>query len=157
MVYNNLQLPARGFTLIELLLVLTILGVIAALSVSGFIANSVAQQFAGAVTETALTIQEARQRTLSAETETQFGVEISAGAITVFEGDSLVAATAIRSVVDGSAQGVVYEPALALGTTTIVFARLTGEPSATGTIVVRSIRTGATSTIRITDGGLVQY
>lgn len=157
MAYNNSPLPVRGFTLIELLLVLTILAIIAALSVSGFIANSVAQQFAGAVTDTALTIQEARQRTLTAETETQFGVEISAGMITVFEGDSLAAATAVRSGVDGSAQGVMFEPTLTLGTTTIVFARLTGEPSATGTIVVRSIRTGATSTVRITDSGLVQY
>lgn len=149
MAYNKAS-HTDGFTVLELLLVIGLMAVIAGFLISGFVAYGTAQQFRSAVIESELVVREVRQRTVSAETDTFFGIAIFSNRLDVYEETP---SAVVRSL---ALPGVEYIPALTNGTTTLSFSRLVGLPSATGTITVRHLRTGDTATITISDTGLIQ-
>lgn len=143
----------HAFSLVELLVVLAIFSLVAAMIVTSFVSYGVTQEFQTVRAETTTLLREARQRTLTSETVTQFGVHVDTTTIIVFEGSSFATGT-VRS--EFTSPNATFSSSFSDGNNEIVFARLTGLPSATGTVLLTQTRSGATTTVEILDNGMVQ-
>lgn len=143
-----------GFTLVEIIVVIAILGVIATISVAAFVNMNKSSMLRAARDEVYGALSFARERTLASENDMVYGVHLSTSSVTRFEGNTYTA---------GSASNVVYSfGAMVSATSTlitqnpnIIFRRLTGVPSATGTIFIYNGE--STTTVQIHGSGLVEY
>jgi prepilin-type N-terminal cleavage/methylation domain-containing protein len=143
----------NGFTLIELLVVIGIVVLIAGFIFVGLLNYGYQQRFIAQVTDVQLLIAETRQRTITAETNQNFGVRFETDRLIVFEGSYSTTSPGQRVYVFS---GISISPSLTNATNTITFTRLTGAPSATGTILIIDGRTNSTTSIQINQTGLVQ-
>lgn len=144
----------RGLTLVELLIVMAIIAIVASAIMSGFMSYGVAQELQVVKAESTTLVREARQRTIASETDTQFGVHVATSTITVFEGANFTTGV-VRS--EFTSQGTLFASTFSDGSNEIVFSRLTGLPSATGTIMLTQTRSNDTITLEILDNGMIQY
>jgi prepilin-type N-terminal cleavage/methylation domain-containing protein len=142
-----------GFTFVEILVVLAVLLIIGTMSIAGFRAmyqdsgeRIVAQEIADA-------LREARNNTIGAKNDTVYGVRVATSSVTRFIGSTYSMGNASNTVYTYDA-GVTATGTLV--NTSIVFTRLTGAPSATGTIFVRNADGTSTTTITIESTGLVE-
>ena len=143
----------KGFTLLEVLVVITILLVIATFSMFA-IQNYAHQQQLQAAEQTLTTaFREARQKTVAAESDTNFGLLFSTSTVVRYEGqDSTVAPESYETI---DMTNVTLSAVFSDGSNEISFARLTGRPSATGTIMLQSMQTTAERLFYVTDTGLL--
>lgn len=102
-----------------------------------------------------LTITETRQKTLSAETTSRYGIYFATSSVVVFEGNNYTGNNPTNATTSFSGYTITTNFP---GTTSkqIVFTRLTGEPSATGTVSIVQNQTNTTSTINIGASGLIE-
>ena len=75
-----------GFTLLELIIVVAIFGVVSLFVFSAFTDYKDTQVAESTIVEINSLIKETRQKTISAETNTQFGLHFSTSSLVVFEG-----------------------------------------------------------------------
>jgi prepilin-type N-terminal cleavage/methylation domain-containing protein len=143
-----------GFTLLELLIVIAIGVIVAGFIFTAFVDYGNEQSFRATVVEMVAITKEARQKTLSAETTTQFGVHFASSSLVVFEGGSYDPASSSNKIYNFS--NVSLTPELSSGGSEVVFARLSGEASATGTIEILNHRSNSTTSILIRGSGLVE-
>ena len=144
----------RGLTLTEVIIAVAIMGLIVAAAVGGFASYAERQAFNQFVNDITLSIKEQRKRTLASVESQQYGVHISSTTVSYFEG-AAYSTTSVTSKVD-IPNNISATSSLSSGETYITFARLTGEASATGTIVFDDSRSGSTATITINALGLVE-
>lgn len=148
------QLDIRGFNLVEIILVISILSILVGIGMIGMLDYVNYQRLQADVVEVSSQIKETRQRSLSADNDTNYGVHFETDSITVFSGDTYNVSAPDNTVT--SFYGVTLSTNLSLGDTDVVFSRLQGIPSATGTITITSDRLNSTATITITGTGLVK-
>ncbi len=146
----------RGVTLMELVVVVAVLGVVSVLfysALSEFRANAGVDAGANLVIGV---LRDARARTLSGKANTQYGVHFETARTVLFEGGSYdaVAPTNEAFMLPMGAQisNINFG-----GPTDIIFTRLTGFSSASGTIVVSALRDSAQKkTVSINSVGIIQ-
>ncbi len=145
----------RGFTFVEILIAVSLLVLIGTFSVATFRAlyqNSaeriVAQEIADA-------LREARNNTIGSKNNTVYGVHIATSSVTRFVGATYTPGHASNTVYvfDG---GATATGTFVTGGTSIVFTRLTGVPSATGTILIHNADMTSTTTVTIESTGLIE-
>ncbi len=144
----------NGFTLIELLVVVAIFGLLITVTITSLIEYRDIQVAKSSVTEVVSIIKETRQKTVAAETITQFGVYIASSSLTVFEGNVYDISNLTNKTF--SIPGMSLSAQFSDGSSTLIFTRLTGEPSATGTIDIGYPRLNSTTTITIKEAGLIE-
>lgn len=144
----------NGFTLVELLFTITLLAILFGMVVMGFQDYARYQQYNQGVNSVAVVLNQARVNARSAVDDSAHGVKFGAGSITRFTGDTYVALDPNNVVVSYSE--VIFTPELTGGTDEIVFERLTGLPSATGTVLVSGVQYPASSTITISETGIIE-
>lgn len=144
----------NGFTLIELLVVVVIVGLLITATVTSLIEYRDVQVAKASVAEVVSVIKETRQKTVAAETATQFGVHVASSSLTVFEGSVYDVSNSTNEIF--SIPGMSLFAQLSDGSNTLIFTRLTGEPSATGTIDIGYSRLNSTTTITIREAGLIE-
>ena len=144
----------RGYTLIELLVVVALTIVVAGFIFVGLRDYSNEQRFNRVMIEIKALFRETQQKTTAAETDSQFGIYFATSSIVVFEGSMFNS---------GHANNITYNfldfsilPELSGGALGITFARLYGEPSATGTIAITNKQTNATRSLLISNSGLIE-
>lgn len=144
----------RGYTLLELLIVVALTVIVAGFIFVGFIKYGDEQRTSSVLIEIKSLLKETKQKTTAAETDSQFGVYFATSSMVVFEG-------ALYS--DNDPENIVYNfpdfnisPELSGGVFEVVFARLTGEPSATGTITIDYVRSSSTRSLVINNSGLIE-
>ncbi len=145
-----------GFTLIEVLVVIAIILTLTVMSVEGFHAFST-QPATETGTRTVLSaIETAYARTLSADNGTNYGVHFDTNMVTVFPGDTYTAGGADNTdFVLKRAQ--VSTISLTGGASDVVFARLRGTASATGTVTItNNADVTQTRTVIIHQSGLAE-
>ena len=144
-----------GFTLIEIVIVLAILSTIIFTSFSAFRNAKVLDT----ATEDVLTlISTARGETLSAKANTQYGVHITSGSMTLYAGATYSAGDSANQVVDLDSALEIVSIALSGGGSDILFDRLTGKTSNSGTFVIRvKSDTAKTHTVTIAGTGIASF
>lgn len=143
-----------GFTLIEIIIVVAIFSTLATISAATFINMNKSAMLRTARDDVYGALSFAREHTLASENDMVYGVHLSTSSVTRFAGSTYTA---------GSASNVVYTfGAMVSATSTLItqspnilFKRLIGTPSATGTIFIRN--GVSTTTVQIHGSGLVEY
>ena len=148
------RLAKQGFTLVELLLVVSIFLLIVTFSVIGFKNFAGFQQYNQALNNVEFILNETRLNARSADSDSSHGVKFSASTITQFVGDTYSAVDPTNVVT--SYQLVTFSTDFSGGVDEIIFKKLTGLPSATGTIEVSGVTFTAVTEVEVTDTGIVQ-
>lgn len=141
----------RGFTLVELFVVIVILTGLTAIVSTSMISFSRHQAFNSFGSGVELDILEQQRRSIASVENTEFGVDLTSSIIGYF-----ASTTASTSHTTNVPSDVTIGATLTGGATSFKFERLTGIPSATGTITLYSAGANATRTIIMRDSGLVE-
>jgi prepilin-type N-terminal cleavage/methylation domain-containing protein len=144
----------RGFTLVEVLIGLSIMVLIASFAVVGFRNYAQFQQYNQAISDVVFILNQTRLSARSAEDDAAHGVKFSSGGMTQFIGDTYVVGDPDNVL---TTYGLVtLQHDLSGGVDEIVFEKLTGLPTATGTVTIEGVDFTASTTIEITSTGVVQ-
>ncbi len=142
----------RGFTLLEVLLSVGIITVLAGISIPVYMSFNNRNDLDLAAQSLADSLRRAETYSRGVSNDSQWGVEIQTGAITLFKG-------AVFSSRDTSYDEVTILPGsfAVSGLNEVVFAKLSAAPSATGNISLTSSNLNETRTVTINAKGMVDY
>lgn len=143
-----------GFTIIELLITVSILVVITTFAIIGFKNFASFQQYNQAVGDIQFSLEQTRLSARSTEQDSRHGIKFNSDSIVIFVGDVYSAADPQNQIINYEL--VTLQTTLAGGVDEVVFDKLTGFPSATGTIVVSGVNFSASTTIKLTSTGVIQ-
>ena len=144
----------RGFTIVEILIVIGIMVVLVGVVVIPFASFRDQAILDGATEEALALLHEARERTVSSDGASRYGVYFESGKVTLFKG------TAFPGAGDPDNKEILLHNRLVLTKSAslddgAIFERLTGKIGAAGTITVSLISDSAKSrTIEISSAGL---
>jgi len=144
-----------GFTIIEILIVVAIALIVVGVLLSGFQNYARYQGFKAANASVALTLDQVRADAKVALQDRNHGVKFASDQITTYVGDVYSVGDSSNVVV--TLDGVTIIPNLTNGTTEVVFGKVNGFPSATGTIQVVGNNYNGTTTFTLTEAGVVHY
>lgn len=123
----------RGFTLLELILSIAVIALVAGVALPVSRSFQVRNDLDIAATTAAQTLRRAQALAQGMDGDTSWGMRVAAGSITLFRGASYAARDAnFDEVFD------VPMTITPTGTTEIVFAKFTGDPTTTGTLALTS-------------------
>jgi prepilin-type N-terminal cleavage/methylation domain-containing protein len=145
----------KGFTFVEILVVLAVMAIIVAISMQSMVQYGQRQQYRQFAQEVTDGISEARAKTIAGIGDTTYGVYVSEDTIEFYSGAT--------PTIGDPANTIITVPSYINATSTLTggiqfltFTRLTGVPSAVGTIEIGHRRAAATTTLTIYESGLVQ-
>lgn len=141
----------QGFTLVELVIVIAIMAIlfliVGSLSV-GTLGRTQLNTQASVVTKM---LRKAQVRSIHQQADSQWGVQINSGEITLFAGSSYAARDT-----DLDQQHVFPQGITATGISEVVFTTIVGETVDVGTITLTAQGSGETQNIDISSTGLIQ-
>jgi prepilin-type N-terminal cleavage/methylation domain-containing protein len=144
-----------GFSILELLIVVAVLGFVSTLTIVSLSSLTRANVLDSAAGDIISALSEARSRTLTSEGDTVHGIHFSTNAITRFTGGTYSAVDPTNVVLSLPPSVTLSSTALTGGAVDVVFARLTGVASATGTVTIaKSSDATDTKIITITTAGI---
>lgn len=142
----------NGFTLLEVLLSVSIIAMLAGISLPIYLTYSNRNDLTLATETTANALRRAEAYSRGVKSDSQWGVEVQSGQITVFKGASYAARDA--SYDETTAMPTTINPS---GTTSFVFSKLSGTPNAVGSLSLTSTNLNETKTVTINAKGTVEY
>lgn len=145
-----------GFSVLELMVSLSVILIIVAVVMQSFASYSRTQQFVRFVDEVGYMLTTARQQTLASKDDTVYGLYVGTSTVELFSGTSPVVGAAGNEVLPFAMGDFSATSSFSSDDWYVYFARITGEPSATGTIVITSAALGRTATITVHQSGLVE-
>ncbi|MEK7122875.1 MAG: type II secretion system protein [Patescibacteria group bacterium] len=141
----------RGFTLIEIILSLALLTVIAGASFITSRTLIIDADLDAAVIAFVEGVRGAGMRSRGSDGDNQWGVSAQSGNIILFKGTSFAARDTTYDAITTIPTTITPS-----GTTEIVFAKLTGLPTSTGTLTLTGLQ-GQTRTLTINAKGTLSY
>ena len=141
----------RGFTLLEMLLSIAIIAILAGLSVPIYQSFEARNDLDIATVTAVQSLRRAQVLSEAVLNDSSWGVHIATSSVTIFKGASFTGRDSSYDEQISSAQSVAYS-----GLSDVVFSKLLGMPSATGTIMATST-TNETRTININAKGAISY
>lgn len=150
----RLSVKKTGFTVIELLIVVSIAAVIAGFVLIGFKNFASYQQFNQAGGDIKFILNQSQLYARSAVDDDYHGIRFSANSLTQFTGNIYSAADPDNVVTDYNLVTIQFD--LVGGADEIVFDKLSGLPSATGTVTIIGVHYTGTTTIEILDSGVIE-
>ena len=147
----------KGFTLIEILIAVGIMALLFGLSAQPLLTFYRNIRFQGAVENVLTMLDEARKSTLSSYNSSQYGVHFETNRVVLFRGATFTEPNPENEEYNFSDIIEISTISLAGGVDDVIFERISGETSATGTIEV-SLLAGSTTSKLITvhGSGLVE-
>lgn len=146
--------PQSGFSFTEVLVVIAILLILVTISVITFQNLGTTSTHRVVTQEVLSLLTEARTQSIASENDTVYGVHLATSSVTLFAGGTYNQSDPDNILLSFSG-GVHATSSLSGGSTEVVFQRLTGFPSATGTIQIIRGDNSATNTITIHNSGLI--
>jgi len=140
----------NGMTVIEILVVIAVLGIIFAVVIPQFSKSREMQVLKSGVADTLSSIDKARGNTLSSLNSSSYGVHFQSDKVIIFKGtDFSTRDTTKDETINIATPAVISSGTLALPVN-IYFNRLSGLPSASGTIIISTDSYSKTITISTT-------
>jgi Tfp pilus assembly protein FimT len=145
----------RGITIVELIIVLAVLGMIFMIIIPQFSAMRENQVLKGAVSDVLSSLDQAKSKTLASLDSSSYGVHLESDRVIIFKGtvfsandinNETMSITAPASISNVTLAGVSGDSG------DVFFNRLSGSPSATGTITVSIPSISKIITISATGG-----
>jgi prepilin-type N-terminal cleavage/methylation domain-containing protein len=153
---NYTKKSKSGFTLIEVLVVIGISALILSATITTFSSMGDMQSLDKDIEVAESYLIKAKNQTVNARSGIQYGVHFASSTITLFNGTVYSAGSSTNSVYSLSNKAEISSIGLS-GQTRVYFERVTGEPSATGTITFRlKSRPTITKSLIIHATGLVE-
>ena len=146
---------SRGFTLVEILIVIAIIATLSGLSFSAFHNLNASRALEREAGRVVAELQKARSLTISSKNNAQFGVHVQSSQVTLFQGTTFIAGSSTNSVTSINPLVTISSISLQGGVSDVIFQRITGKTSGSGTLVVSRIGTSAIKTITIYATGLI--
>lgn len=140
-----------GFTLIELLLSVAMIGMIAGISLPVYVSFQTRNDLATTTDTVVEMLRRAQNYARSGQNDGQWGVSIQSTSATIFQGATYTSRDTTYDEVSAFPGSVT-----ASGLSETVFGKLTGIPSATGTVTLTS-STSDTDAMTINAKGVVSY
>jgi type II secretory pathway pseudopilin PulG len=144
-----------GFTLIELLVGITVLMFIIVLIVSSFRSYARVQLFDQSVADIRNGLNEAKAKTLGSVNGTVYGIYVGTSTVQFFSGATPVVNSA-NNIIISFPKGITATSSLTGHAWYLTFARITGTPTATGTITILDSISNTSKTFSVSATGLVQ-
>ncbi len=153
---SHISLKTRGFSLYELLIAMAVLLILVAVTLNSMSDYARTQQHTRLVEEIGHQIHLARQQTLASKADSTYGIYVGTSTIEVFAGASPVVGSSANTILDLSAVTQTATSSFSDGNWYVVFERITGAASATGTITVTDTVLERTATYTIHSSGLIE-
>ena len=145
----------KGFTLFETLVVIGIGVLICLISFSAFYDLDNNQLLAKETEEVVSYLDRARSESVSSNNFFEYGLHFSPTSTTIFQGKTYSSASTTNDFYPLNSR-LVMTPNLSGGVSDLYFARITGKPSATGTVTISMLGSTSTKTIIIYATGLFE-
>ena len=126
----------KGITLFEVLIVIAIIGIIVAISVSQFSKVRVIQILQNTGEDIVSASNKAKTQTLASLDSSEYGVHFQSDKIVIFKGTSYNQNDSSNEIINVLSPATISEISLSGGGSDFYFNRLTGTPSKTGTIKI---------------------
>lgn len=147
----------KGYSLIEVLVVIGLLTLFAGLTVSTFVSFSNYQSIDKDIDVIVSYIDKARNQTINAKDDDQYGIKFASTTVTLFRGTSYIAGSSTNQVYTVSNKVSLSSLQLTGGVTSFYFLPISGKPSATGTISYTLTNSASTTkTITVYGSGLIE-
>ncbi|MEK7148858.1 MAG: prepilin-type N-terminal cleavage/methylation domain-containing protein [Patescibacteria group bacterium] len=154
---DELRGMKKGVTMTELVIVVAVVLILTAIAFQGVSSFRDSSILAKAADDAGNIIKDARSRTLSSVRASSYGVRFATSSITLFQGSAYVANDPSNEILNLPGLVQVSSINLTASSSSIVFARLTGQPAATGTVTLLLERTPSkTKKIIIRSSGLYE-
>lgn len=141
----------RGFTLIEMLLSVGIIALLAGMSLPLYQSFDTRNELDITAQSLASALRRSQVYARGANDDSQWGVRIQSGAITLFKGASFAGRDATYDEV------TVVSPSTAVsGMSEVLFVKLSGAPNTTGSVTLTNVN-NETRTVTINAKGMVAY
>jgi prepilin-type N-terminal cleavage/methylation domain-containing protein len=140
-----------GYTLVEILLVLGMIAILAGISMPIYQTFQVKNYLNLGVSNTVQALRRAQLLSQAIEGDANWGVKIESGRIVLFKGVNFSSREEVFDEVSELPESVV--PSL---DTEFVFQKLSGEPQATGTLVLTA-NNGESRTLTVNSKGIIEY
>ena len=128
-------LNKRGFTLVETLIVLAIIAILSAVAVRSYYLLREKQSIQKDADSIVSVIEDAKNMSLNRKNDSSYGVNFSSSTVTVFAGATYANGNKI-STYNLESNVTISALALTSSSTEIDFAKITGAPNATGSIIL---------------------
>ena len=149
------RVKKRGFTLIELMMVITVATVISTLVVSAFRNYERVQRFQGSVADVRNGLAEARIKTLGSLNNSVHGVYVGTSTIQFFQGTTPIVGSSSNTIITFPS-GITATSSFSNSLWYVTFGRITGAPTAIGTITITDSVSNTSKIFTISATGLVQ-
>src|SRR3989344_5084489 len=145
--YTLTMRTSRGFSLVETLVVIGIIAILAALTLQTYVSVNVSKALDTDALRVIAEIGQARSLTVGSKNDTEWGVHIASSSVTLFEGDTYDPGASSNIVSPLNSVVQVSSISLKGGATDIVFERLTGNTTSTGTIALSYVGSSTVSRV----------
>jgi prepilin-type N-terminal cleavage/methylation domain-containing protein len=139
-----------GFTLIEVLVTITIMSILAVLSVTAYVTLQTSNDLDAAKNDVVQSLRRAQTLAQSSDGDTNWGVGVRSTTITLFKGTSYASRTVAFDEIFAMPTTITVS-----GVTDVVYAKFTGLPQSTGTITLTA--SNKVVTINVNDKGTLTY
>jgi prepilin-type N-terminal cleavage/methylation domain-containing protein len=126
----------KGFTMIELAIVFIVIAIIFAVVAPNLKASRDRQVLKSSVSNVLTALSKAKSQTLASLNSSAYGVHFESSQAVIFKGTSYSAGDSNNESVAITSPATISTITLTGGTSDLYFTRLTGAPSATGSIAV---------------------
>ena len=134
----------RGFTLMEIMIVIVIMTILLTIVLTSFSNLNKSQALDKTSSYVASIIEEARGNTLFSKNDSQYGVKFETSRIIMFKGSTYSSSNPDNVIYDLNNLVTISNISLSSGGSEIVFDRLTGNTSQTGTLTLSLVTSTST-------------
>ncbi len=131
---------SKGFTLVEMLVVIAVTAIIAVIGVSSLANVNTSKAVDIEVEKVVTLITKARSLTMAAKDNVVYGIHFEAKKVVLFKGSTYSAGTSTNQSQPLNAEVKISATALTGGGAEVVFKKLTGATSQSGTITLAAVR-----------------
>jgi prepilin-type N-terminal cleavage/methylation domain-containing protein len=145
----------KGFTMIEIIITIVVIGIIVAIVVPQFLRFRNVQVIKSTSQEVVSVLEKARSQTLASLDSSEYGVHFESDKVILFKGVSYLESDPNNEEIEIISPAVISDISLSGSETSVYFNRLTGAPSAFGSVQISIASQNIIKTINVSQSGVI--